>query len=45
MPDILEMQASEIQLDGSSRDNGPVITKWEQLPLAPELLRSLTKYG
>ncbi|PCH41386.1 nucleoside triphosphate hydrolase protein [Wolfiporia cocos MD-104 SS10] len=30
---------------GSSRDNGPVITKWEQLALAPELLRSLNAFG
>ncbi|KAF9534864.1 hypothetical protein CPB83DRAFT_843068 [Crepidotus variabilis] len=30
---------------GGSRDNGPIITKWEQLNLAPELLRSLTKFG
>ncbi|KAG2013727.1 ATP-dependent rRNA helicase RRP3 [Coprinopsis cinerea AmutBmut pab1-1] len=30
-------------LDGE-RD-GPGVTKWEQLPLAPDLLRSLTKYG
>ncbi|KAF8974285.1 hypothetical protein BDZ97DRAFT_1751116 [Flammula alnicola] len=30
---------------GASRDNGPVISKWEQLSLAPELLRSLGKFG
>ncbi|OJT10499.1 ATP-dependent RNA helicase FAL1 [Trametes pubescens] len=30
---------------GSSRDGGPVITKWEQLNLAPELLRSLSTFG
>lgn len=30
---------------GSIRDGGPVISKWEQLPLAPELLRSLSKFG
>ncbi|PFH51458.1 hypothetical protein AMATHDRAFT_142781 [Amanita thiersii Skay4041] len=35
----------DIQGDGSSRDSGPVITKWEQLSLAPELLRSLAKFG
>ncbi|KAH9894322.1 hypothetical protein C8Q73DRAFT_790873 [Cubamyces lactineus] len=29
---------------GSSRD-GPTITKWEQLNLAPELLRSLSSFG
>ncbi|EJF62929.1 hypothetical protein DICSQDRAFT_145917 [Dichomitus squalens LYAD-421 SS1] len=28
-----------------SRDGGPVITKWEQLNLAPELLRSLSTFG
>lgn len=31
--------------NGHGRDNGPTITKWEQLPLAPELQRSLTKFG
>ncbi|KAG8876194.1 hypothetical protein FRB97_004342, partial [Tulasnella sp. 331] len=32
---------------GSSRDAnaGPVISKWEHLPLMPELLRSISKYG
>jgi len=30
---------------GGSRDNGPMISKWEQLALAPELLRSLAKFG
>ncbi|KAF9226500.1 hypothetical protein BS17DRAFT_775706 [Gyrodon lividus] len=29
----------------SPRDNGPVISKWEQLSLAPDLLRSLSKFG
>ncbi|KAG5716548.1 ATP-dependent RNA helicase eIF4A [Termitomyces sp. T112] len=29
----------------SPRDSGPVISKWEQLSLTPELLRSLTKFG
>ncbi|KAL6306682.1 hypothetical protein BKA93DRAFT_729085 [Sparassis latifolia] len=29
----------------SSRDGGPIITKWEQLSLAPELLRSLNTFG
>ncbi|KAH9853702.1 hypothetical protein C2E23DRAFT_867727 [Lenzites betulinus] len=33
-------------LSGSlSRDGGPVITKWEQLNLATELLRSLSTFG
>lgn len=30
---------------GNSRDSGPMISKWEQLNLAPELLRSLNKFG
>ncbi len=31
----------------NSRDpnGGPIITKWEQLPLSPDLLRSIAKYG
>ncbi|KAH7887803.1 P-loop containing nucleoside triphosphate hydrolase protein [Phlebopus sp. FC_14] len=29
----------------SSRDTGPMISKWEQLNLAPDLLRSLSKFG
>ncbi|KAJ7129751.1 hypothetical protein C8R44DRAFT_615258 [Mycena epipterygia] len=28
-----------------SRDSGPMISKWEQLSLAPDLLRSLSKFG
>ena len=28
-----------------ARDNGPMISKWDQLALAPELLRSLAKFG
>ncbi|KAH9943105.1 uncharacterized protein BXZ73DRAFT_87513 [Epithele typhae] len=32
-------------LSGGSRDGGPMITKWEQLNLAPELLRSLSTFG
>lgn len=31
--------------DYGNRDNGPIITKWDQLQLAPELLRSLNKFG
>ncbi|KAF7301319.1 Translation initiation factor [Mycena indigotica] len=31
--------------NGGSRDNGPMISKWEQLSLAPDLLRSLSKFG
>ncbi|KAL1738467.1 P-loop containing nucleoside triphosphate hydrolase protein [Schizophyllum fasciatum] len=30
---------------GGSQRDGPVLSKWEQLPLTPELLRSLTKFG
>ena len=28
-----------------SGSGGPVISKWEHLPLLPELLRSISKYG
>ncbi|KAJ7068208.1 hypothetical protein C8F01DRAFT_1117296 [Mycena amicta] len=31
--------------NGGSRDSGPMISKWEQLSLAPDLLRSLSKFG
>ncbi len=30
---------------GVGRDGGPVITKWEQLSLAPELQVSLNTFG
>lgn len=30
---------------GGARGEGPLLSKWEQLPLSPELLRSLTKFG
>lgn len=30
---------------GRERDNGAVVSKWEHLPLMPELLRSINKYG
>ncbi|KIK65331.1 hypothetical protein GYMLUDRAFT_82590 [Collybiopsis luxurians FD-317 M1] len=34
------------QGDGwGNRDGGPLISKWEQLNLAPDLLRSLNKFG
>jgi len=26
-------------------NNGPIISKWDQLNLVPELLRSLSKFG
>ncbi|KZT12942.1 P-loop containing nucleoside triphosphate hydrolase protein [Laetiporus sulphureus 93-53] len=32
-------------LGASSRENGPVITKWEQLALASDLLQSLNTFG
>ncbi|KAJ7744504.1 hypothetical protein DFH07DRAFT_869805 [Mycena maculata] len=32
-------------MSGSPRDSGPMISKWEQLSLAPDLLRSLSKFG
>ncbi|KAH8118458.1 hypothetical protein DFH11DRAFT_1502528 [Phellopilus nigrolimitatus] len=31
--------------NNSPREPGPVASKWEHLPLAPELLRSLNKFG
>lgn len=41
---MIDAQGNE--LSGSSgRDNGPIISKWEQLNLAPDLLRSLSKFG
>lgn len=30
---------------GRERENGAVVSKWEHLPLVPELLRSINKYG
>ncbi|THV08622.1 hypothetical protein K435DRAFT_772079 [Dendrothele bispora CBS 962.96] len=34
-----------IDPQGDPRDSGPLISKWEQLNLAPDLLRSLNKFG
>ncbi|GJJ07344.1 hypothetical protein Clacol_001545 [Clathrus columnatus] len=31
--------------NANSRDGGPVVSKWEHLALAPELLRSIAKFG
>ena len=31
--------------NGSPRESGPVVSKWEHLPLSPELLRSIAKFG
>ena len=41
---ILEPQGDS-WAGGNPRENGPVISKWEQLSLAPDLLRSLGKFG
>ncbi|CAE6418994.1 hypothetical protein ACGC1H_001869 [Rhizoctonia solani] len=43
----LDVLAGESNWGGGSPRNetGPVISKWEHLPLAPELLRSIAKYG
>ncbi|GAB1519373.1 hypothetical protein RhiTH_002439 [Rhizoctonia solani] len=43
----LDVLAGEPSWGGGSPRNetGPVISKWEHLPLAPELLRSIAKYG
>ncbi|KAJ7937111.1 hypothetical protein B0H13DRAFT_1852650 [Mycena leptocephala] len=41
---ILDLQ-SDNWMTGSPRDSGPMISKWEQLSLAPDLLRSLSKFG
>ncbi|KAF9452493.1 hypothetical protein P691DRAFT_756415 [Macrolepiota fuliginosa MF-IS2] len=35
----------DTQGDYGNRDNGPIVTKWDQLQLAPDLLRSLNKFG
>ncbi|KAJ7179932.1 hypothetical protein C8R43DRAFT_382826 [Mycena crocata] len=41
---ILDIQ-NDNWMAGSPRDSGPMISKWEQLSLAPDLLRSLSKFG
>ncbi|CAE6460155.1 unnamed protein product [Rhizoctonia solani] len=43
----LDVLAGDANWGGGSPRNeaGPVISKWEHLPLAPELLRSIAKYG
>jgi len=38
-------QVLDAQGDYGIRDNGPIMTKWDQLQLVPELLRSLNKFG
>ncbi|KAJ6599127.1 hypothetical protein DFH09DRAFT_902652 [Mycena vulgaris] len=40
-----ESAGNENWMAGSPRDSGPMISKWEQLSLAPDLLRSLSKFG
>ncbi|KAG6337363.1 hypothetical protein ID866_1736 [Astraeus odoratus] len=42
---IIDGQGSDWSGSGSPRDNGPIISKWEQLSLAPDLLLSLSKFG
>ena len=41
---MIDIQADSLGA-GSPRDSGPIISKWEQLSLAPDLLRSLNKFG
>lgn len=41
---MIDAQGNELS-SSSGRDNGPMISKWEQLNLAPDLLRSLSKFG
>ncbi|KAJ7276335.1 P-loop containing nucleoside triphosphate hydrolase protein [Mycena haematopus] len=41
---ILDLQ-NDSWMAGSPRDSGPMVSKWEQLSLAPDLLRSLSKFG
>lgn len=41
---MIDAQGSEVS-GNPSRDNGPMVSKWEQLNLAPDLLRSLSKFG
>ncbi|KAJ8508402.1 hypothetical protein ONZ45_g9316 [Pleurotus djamor] len=41
---VLDLSADNFA-SGSQRDSGPQITKWDQLALTPELLRSLSKFG
>lgn len=41
---MIDAQGNELS-SSSGRDNGPMVSKWEQLNLAPDLLRSLSKFG
>ncbi|KAL0070824.1 hypothetical protein AAF712_002045 [Marasmius tenuissimus] len=43
---ISDLQIMDLQGDGmGGRGEGPLISKWEQLNLSSDLLRSLTKFG
>ncbi|KIY51597.1 P-loop containing nucleoside triphosphate hydrolase protein [Fistulina hepatica ATCC 64428] len=39
---VIDPHAAEY---GGSREAGPIISKWDQLAISPELLRSLNKFG
>lgn len=41
---MIDAQGNEVS-GSSGRDNGSMVSKWEQLNLAPDLLRSLSKFG
>ncbi|KAH7908504.1 hypothetical protein BJ138DRAFT_1157536 [Hygrophoropsis aurantiaca] len=41
---VIDVQGGEWP-GGVPRDGGPMVSKWEQLNLAPDLLRSLSKFG
>lgn len=42
---IIDGPGSDWSGSGSPRESGPLISKWEQLSLAPDLLLSLSKFG
>ncbi|KAI6047249.1 hypothetical protein EDC04DRAFT_2864359 [Pisolithus marmoratus] len=42
---IIDGQGSDWSGSGSPRESGPLISKWEQLNLVPDLLLSLSKFG
>ncbi|KAJ3851644.1 hypothetical protein EV368DRAFT_42686 [Lentinula lateritia] len=42
---LLRRDSSGVSDSWGSRDSGPLISKWEQLTLSPDLLRSLNKFG
>ncbi|KAI6119405.1 P-loop containing nucleoside triphosphate hydrolase protein [Pisolithus croceorrhizus] len=42
---IIDGQGNDWSGSGSPRESGPLISKWEQLNLAPDLLLSLSKFG